>query len=54
MIVVNSSLLRDTRFKDDPEWNNFLINYFDYGYVQMQIPGTDKKLILRNILLHGE
>jgi hypothetical protein len=47
MIVVTTTLLRDTRFRNDIEWLNFLTDYPKFGYLQMDIPKTDRKLIMR-------
>ncbi len=47
MIVVTTALLRDTRFRNDIEWLNFLTDYSKSGYIQMDIPKTDRKLIMR-------
>jgi hypothetical protein len=54
MIVVSRTLLRDVRFKDDPEWQSFLANYDQFGYAQLNIPNTEIKLLLRTELLHEE
>ena len=39
MIVVSDRLLRDTRFKDDSEWQDFLVDYQQRGY----LPNGDPK-----------
>jgi hypothetical protein len=47
MIVVTEVLLEDTRFRDDTNWRDFLADYPTFGYVQMDIPHTDRKLFIR-------
>lgn len=51
MIMVSESLVEDTRFKDDAEWVDFLENYSTFGYVQMEVPYTDRILLIQNDLL---
>ena len=51
MIVVSDTLLNDTRFKDDPEWQSFLTEYRQFGYLEKNIPDTDMNLILLADLL---
>ena len=46
MIVVSDTLLNDTRFINDPEWQNFLTNYRQFGYLQKKIANTNMYLIL--------
>lgn len=52
MIVVSNTLLKDTRFRDDIEWYRFLAEYPSYGFLQMDIPHTERKLFVRAELLH--
>jgi hypothetical protein len=52
MIVLSDSLRQDTRFRDDPEWQGFLADPHRSGYLQLTIPKTDSKLIIRDDLLH--
>lgn len=52
MIVVSENLLNDSRFKADPEWQGFLADQQRFGYLQRDIPNTDRKLILKNDLLN--
>jgi hypothetical protein len=47
MIVLSNGLLQDTRFINDTEWQDFLANYSKFGYVQFEIPNTDKKIIVQ-------
>ena len=51
MIVLSPTLLNDTRFKDDPEWHDFLADYTHFGFVQIDIPHTNRKLFVRADLL---
>ncbi len=51
MIVVSDTLLNDTRFRNDPEWQGFLAEYRQFGYLQKKIPNTDMNLILLADLL---
>jgi hypothetical protein len=37
MIVVSYTLLNDTRFINDPEWQGFLTDYRQLGYIQQKI-----------------
>lgn len=53
MIVVSKELLNDTRFKNDPEWQSFLANYRQFGYLQIEIPNTNRReMIVQADLLH--
>jgi hypothetical protein len=52
MIVVSDQLLKDTRFRDDTDWLDFLAAYPTFGYVEMDVPHTDRKLFIRAELLH--
>jgi hypothetical protein len=51
MIVLSNSLANDVRFRDDAEWQRFLTAYADQGFALLDIPDTDRKLIVRNDLL---
>jgi hypothetical protein len=53
MIVITEKLLKDTRFRHDPEWLDFLMNYSQYGYLQENVPGTDNRIIFQADLLRG-
>jgi len=54
MIVLSNLLQKDTRFKDDAEWQHFLIEYSNLGYRDINIPNTDRKLMVRADLLRGK
>lgn len=51
MIVVTNHLLEDTRFRNDVEWHDFLADYLSFGYVEMDVPNTDRRLLIRADLL---
>jgi hypothetical protein len=51
MIVVTATLLEDARFHDDLEWLEFLANHRRSEYVQMDVPNTETRLIVRADLL---
>lgn len=51
MIVVTDRLRNDTRFRDDEEWKFFLSNCATSGYEKMNIPNTDRQLIVSKKLL---
>jgi hypothetical protein len=51
MIVVSDTLLNDTRFNNDPEWQRFLTDYRQFGFLQREIPQTDMNLLLLADLL---
>lgn len=51
MVVVDGNTLNDSRFVHDPEWNNFLLNYGQMGYTELDIPGTGSKLIIQDSLV---
>jgi hypothetical protein len=51
MIIVDNNTLNDSRFVHDPEWHNFLVNYGQMGYTELEIPGTGSKLIIQNSLI---
>lgn len=52
MIVLTDGLLEDTRFRDDPEWQEFLTIYPDFGFIGMDITQTDKMLLIHTDLLY--
>jgi hypothetical protein len=52
MIVLSDILLNDTRFINDTEWQGFLADYDKFGYIQLEIPNTNRKLILQADLLY--
>ena len=53
MVVVSDLLLKDARFANDPEWQSFLENYHQSGYLQIEIPNTPRrKILVRADLLH--
>jgi hypothetical protein len=51
MIVVNQPLSVDTRFRHDREWRQFLRNYTEFGFTQIDIPNIENKILIRNELL---
>jgi hypothetical protein len=51
MIVITDHLKNDTRFRNDKEWEFFLSNYASKGYREIDIPHTERKLIVRSDLL---
>lgn len=51
MIILSNTLLQDSRFINDAEWQDFLENYHKFGYVQFEIPNTDRKIIVQASLL---
>jgi hypothetical protein len=51
MIVWSALLDRDSRFRADPEWRYFLDHYRELGWIERDIPNTDKKLIVRADLM---
>jgi hypothetical protein len=50
-IFLDATILTDPRYKDDPEWQEFLLHYDQFGFQQLSIPMTDTKLIIQNALL---
>ena len=51
MIVVTDYLQNDTRFRNDKEWEFFLSHYSSMGYERIDVPNTERKLIVRSNLL---
>lgn len=51
MIVVTKLLATDIRFKNDPEWQDFLRRYEEYGYFQAQAQGSETRVLARKDLL---
>lgn len=51
MIVVTDHLKNDSRFRNDKEWEFFLSHYASMGYREIDIPHTERKLIVRLSLL---
>ena len=52
MIVLTEKLSNDNRFRDDTEWHDFLTNLSDYKFIQLEIPHTDKKLLIQSNISH--
>jgi len=51
MIVVSDLLLKDTRFKNDEEWQFFLTHYETFDYTKIAVDGTTRYILIKNILL---
>jgi hypothetical protein len=54
MVVVTGTLKGDSRFREDEECRYFLVNYMELGYIQFDIPKTDRKLLVDKQLLPSE
>jgi hypothetical protein len=52
VIVVTELLATDLRFRNDPEWQNFLANYGEFGFERVQIPGSGTRVLVRKDLVH--
>lgn len=52
LIILSDTLLNSSRFKNDPEWQDFLVNSRQLGYVQIEIPNSDRRIIIQEKLLH--
>lgn len=53
MIVVSNEL-RQSALKNDPEWQEFLANYRQFGYLQIEIPQSRKQIIVKANLVHTD
>lgn len=53
MIIVNDALKKDTRFKNDKEWQLFLIGYESFGFIKIAIDGTPFHLLVKKELLYS-
>ena len=51
VIVLSNTLLQDVRFVHDPEWQNFLQNFQQWGYTRLPVLQTDRALLVANHLL---
>jgi len=51
MIILTDALEADTRFRDDPEWEEFLDNFSDYGYEKRDVPQTGRQILIHEDLL---
>ncbi len=51
MIVLSKGLRNDSRFRSDKEWADFLDNHTERGYVLLEIPRTDRTLLVAQYLL---
>jgi len=51
MIVLTKHLNNDTRFKNDKEWQYFVNNCVSLGYTKIDIPNTERQLIVDKQLL---
>ncbi len=52
MIVISDYLLQEPRFNGDAEWQNFLLDYPRLGFIQLDVPNTDRQVIVQANLLH--
>jgi hypothetical protein len=43
MIVVSDRLAQDVRFRDDPEWHSFTKDPSQFGFMQVTMPGVEKR-----------
>jgi hypothetical protein len=50
-IFLDGTILTDPRYKNDPEWQDFLLHYDQFGFQQLGMPMTDTKLIIQSALL---
>jgi hypothetical protein len=51
MIVLTDALKDDTRFRDDPEWQEFLDDYESFGFELRDIPQTAREILIHKELL---
>jgi hypothetical protein len=51
MVIVTKLLMTDIRFKNDPEWQDFLQHYDTCGFVQVQVPHSETRVLVRKDLL---
>lgn len=51
-LIVVSNELRHSGLKNDPEWQGFLVNYRQFGFVQVEIPYSHRKILVQANLLH--
>jgi hypothetical protein len=51
MIIVSSQLRSDIRYAHDPEWHAFLDNPTAAGYSALEVPETDRLVIMKTNLL---
>jgi hypothetical protein len=51
MIVITEALKDDTRFRGDPEWQEFLDNYKSFGFELRDIPKTAREILIHKELL---
>jgi hypothetical protein len=51
MVIVTKLLMIDIRFKSDPEWQDFLQHYNTCGFVQVQVPRSETRVLVRKDLL---
>ena len=54
MVVLTKRLENYARLKDDEEWKYFLLNYLKEGYTKLEIPKTDRQLIVDKKLLYPQ
>jgi hypothetical protein len=51
MIVVSDCLINNSKFKTDKKWLEFLSNYNSYGFSRIDIPNSDKFILIQNLLM---
>lgn len=52
MIVVNKPLSIDTHFRYDREWKQFLKNYAEFDFTQIDIPNSENVILVKDDLLN--
>ena len=53
MIILSDALRKDTRFKDDQEWQFFLTRYESLGFIKIAIAGTPLEVLVKKELLNA-
>jgi len=53
LVVVTNSLLEESKLVNDPEWQDFLINFSQYGFEKLDIPEINNYLIISSNLLNN-
>ncbi|MBF0487614.1 MAG: hypothetical protein HQK98_05575 [Nitrospirae bacterium] len=51
MIVLSEALHSDSRFASDKQWHDFLSNPRGFGFIQLDVRGTTRQLLVREYLI---
>lgn len=54
MVILSTHLENDSRLRDDPEWQAFLENHQENGYIRLEIPNSTQSVLISKDVLKIE